>query len=41
LKPAVTELAALKVRLHVVNPVHEPDQPVKILLAAGVSLSVT
>jgi len=40
-KVAVTELAELKVRLHAAVPVHAPDQPLKTLLAAGVSVSVT
>jgi hypothetical protein len=38
---AVTELAALKVKLQPAVPVHAPDQPLKTLLAAGVSVSVT
>jgi hypothetical protein len=40
-KVAVTELAALKVKLHPAVPVHAPDHPLKTLLAAGVSVSVT
>jgi hypothetical protein len=37
---AVTELAALKVTLQVVVPVHPPDQLENVLPAAGVSVSV-
>jgi hypothetical protein len=37
----VTELAALIVTVQVVVPVHAPDQPANVLLAPGVSLSVT
>jgi hypothetical protein len=40
-KVAVTELAALKVTLQLVVPVHAPDQLPKVLPLAGVSLSVT
>jgi hypothetical protein len=41
LKVAVTDSAAVTVTLHVAAPVHAPDQPVKVLLAVGTSLSVT
>jgi len=40
-KVAVTEDAAVTVMLQVATPVHAPDQPVKVLLAVGTSLSVT
>jgi hypothetical protein len=41
LKVAVTESAAVTLTLQVAVPVHAPDQPAKILLTPGVSLSVT
>jgi hypothetical protein len=34
-------LAALTVTLQVVVPVHAPDQPAKVLVVTGVSVSVT
>jgi hypothetical protein len=40
-KVAVTEDAAVTVTLQAATPVHAPDQPVKVLLVAGVSFSVT
>src|ERR1700685_319957 len=40
-KVAVTVLAALTVTLQVVVPAHAPDQPAKVLVATGVSVSVT
>jgi hypothetical protein len=40
-KVAVTASVAFTRTLQVAAPVHAPDQPVKLLLAAGVSLSVT
>src|ERR1700722_4680890 len=40
-KVAVTLLAALTVTLQVVVPVQAPDQPAKVLVVTGVSVSVT
>jgi hypothetical protein len=40
-KVAVTELAAVTVTLQAAVPVHAPDQLAKVLLVAGVSVSVT
>jgi hypothetical protein len=40
-KVAVTLLAALTVTLHAAVPVQAPDQPAKVLVATGVSVSVT
>lgn len=40
-KVAVTLLAALKVMLQLVVPVHPPDHPAKVSLVIGVAVSVT
>jgi hypothetical protein len=40
-KLAVTDLAALVVTLHVLVPVHAPDQPVKVEIPSAAAVSVT